>query len=221
MFARPKNLVTVAVITTCLIGITGCNTSTDPAESTAFTQSTQPTSATPSVQPKPSSTPKPTPTPVPASSNGPAKNWPVPKMPDVAKEKSEKGIVAFTKYWFDLVTYSDNTNDTAPIKAVTSRECHLCAKQIIDPVDYNKSVGAWRSGGDIQASMTMAKLINASGFGGFLLQREEITAYLASGKVQASVPKTKKPMVGTLYLQFENGWQVIDLEFIQTGTNSK
>lgn len=69
--------------------------------------------------------------------------------------------------------------------------------------------------------MTMSKVIKNDGFGGFLLDREEITAYLASGKVQASVPKTQTPLVGTLYLQYADGWKVIDLEFIEAGATSK
>ena len=32
-------------------------------------------------------------------------------MPEAAKEKSEAGIAAFTEYWFDLVEYTDATNE--------------------------------------------------------------------------------------------------------------
>ena len=41
-------------------------------------------------------------------------------MPEAAKEKSEKGIVAFTKYWFDLLEYMYVTNDTRQMKKMTS-----------------------------------------------------------------------------------------------------
>ena len=219
MFVRLKNIFIAAIAGSILMGAVGCTPEAETAEPTGATQSESP--APTSAKPTPRPTPKPTPTPVPASSKGPAQNWPIPVMPAVAKEKSEAGIVAFTKYWFELVAYSDMTNDTKPIKAVTQRSCYLCAKQIIDPVDKNKALGAWRAGGEIVTSSTLAKLIGNDGLSGFSLQREEMTAYTSSGEIQGTFPKTVKPMVGTLYLVFENGWHVVDLQFVNTGSGTK
>ncbi|GAA1496646.1 hypothetical protein GCM10009628_16490 [Paeniglutamicibacter kerguelensis] len=141
-------------------------------------------------------------------------------MPEAAKERTEAGVAAFTEYWFELVSYSDATNDTKPLKSVTQRSCFLCAEQIVDPVDQNKAVGAWRAGGAIDVSITLSKAIGDDGVAGFALQREEIVAYISSGKVQGTFPKTSEPMVGTLYLVFKKGWQVVDLEFIEPGEKS-
>lgn len=219
MFVRLKNLAIAAIAGSIVVGAAGCTSEAETDEPTGATQSESP--APTSTKPTPSPTPKPTPTPVPASSKGPAQNWPVPVMPAVAKEKSEAGIVAFTEYWFELVAYSDMTNDTKPIKSVTQRSCYLCAEQIIDPVEQNKAVGAWRAGGAIDVAMTMAKVIRNDGIAGFSLHREEIVAYLSSGQVQGILQKTEKPMAGTLYLLYQDGWQVVDLDFISTEKKSE
>ena len=217
MFSKSRNLIFAAVAGIFLIGSTGCTSAADPTEPPATTQIES--SAQTSVKPSP--VPKPTPTPVPASSKGPAQNWPVPKMPEAAKKKTEAGIVAFTAYWFELVEYSDITNDTVPIKSVTGRSCYLCAKQIIDPVDQNKATGAWRTGGAIETSSTLAKLIGNDGVSGFSVDRKEMTGFTSSGNVQGVFPATVKPMVGTLYVFFENGWQVVDIQFLDTSGGSK
>ena len=214
MFARTKNLVTVAAITTCLVSVTGCTNSTDPAESTASVQSTRPSSTTPSVKPTPSPTPKPTPTPVPASSSGPAKNWPVPQMPDVAKEKSEAGIVAFTKYYFELAEYTINTNQSAPLRKMTLQTCTVCGESFIDIADNNKKAGAWFVGAPFNPIITKAVLSQKNGVVALVTQQGEMTAYMSDGTLQGVFPASQKPDPATMLLTWDEGWKVESLEYL-------
>lgn len=217
MFVRLKNIFIAAIAGSILMGAAGCTPEAETAEPTGATQS-EPSAPT-SAKPTPSPTPKPTPTPVPASSKGPAQNWPVPVMPAVAKEKSEAGIVAFTKYWFELVDFSVWTNNTKPIKAVTERSCVLCAEQIIDPTDRNHEYGGWHAGGKSTVAVNMAVIRDDVGITGFSMNRDELEMYLPSGKLTGTIPATKKPLAGTLYLKYDKTWSVSRIEFIDPDGN--
>lgn len=210
MFARSKNLIFASVAGVFLIGATGCTSVADPAEPTATTQiaSPAPTNA------KPSPVPKPTPTPVPASAKGPAQNWPVPKMPEAAKEQTKAGIKAFTVFYFELVDYTLLTYDTKPIKKVTEHSCYLCAKQVIDPADVNQKLGGWHVGGTTTLTVNFAKKIQTAGVSGFTFKREKTEVYRPDKALQGTIPAITRPVAGTLHLIFSNGWRVVDVEFV-------
>ena len=56
---------------------------------------------------------------VPATPTSPAKNVPVPELPEAAKEKTPEGAVAFTEFYVELMNYTSTTNDVKPILDVT------------------------------------------------------------------------------------------------------
>ncbi|MFJ6416769.1 DUF6318 family protein [Paeniglutamicibacter sp. NPDC091659] len=215
MIGKTKSVIVALCAGAFVMGTAGCTASADPAGPS----SSPPAASTSAPSASPIPTAKPTPKPIPASSKGPAQNWPVPKMPEAAKEKSEEGIVAFTKYWFELVDFSVWTNDTKPIKAVTERSCIVCAEQIIDPTDRNHEYGGWHAGGKTTVAVNMAVLRDGVGIVGFSMKRDELEMYLPSGKLTGTVPETEKPLPGTLYLTYDKNWSVSRIEFIDPGGN--
>lgn len=138
----------------------------------------------------------------------------MPKMPAAAKKNSKDGIVAFTKHYFALVDYSVLTYETKPLKAVTERTCYLCAKQIIDPADGNRGHGGWHVGGKTDVTVTFARNTKGSSISGFTFLREKTWVYLANGKLQSTIPAITAPRAGTFNLIFDNGWSVVDVEFV-------
>ncbi|MFF5793153.1 DUF6318 family protein [Paeniglutamicibacter sp. NPDC012692] len=210
MIGKTKSVIIALCAGAFVMGTAGCTASAGPAE-----PSSSPPTASIST-PSTSSTPtaKPTPKPVPASSKGPAQNWPVPKMPEAAKKKSEEGIVAFTKYYFELVDYTVLTYDTKPIKSVTEHSCYLCAKQLIDPGDRNRGKGSWHVGGKTTLKVNFAKEVDSGGVSGFTFLRDKTLIYLPSGELQGKIPALTNPAAGTLQMIFADGWKVADVEFI-------
>ncbi|MDQ0095438.1 DUF6318 family protein [Paeniglutamicibacter psychrophenolicus] len=219
MFAKSKKVMLIFCSGALVLTAAGCGGNAEPVEPTG--KSPAPTATASSSPPtsSPSPTAKPTPTPVPASSKGPAKNWPVPQMPEAAKENSEEGIAAFTKYYFELVDYTVLTYDTKPIKSVTEHSCKLCGEQLIDPADSNAGQGGWQVGGETELRVNFTKLVEGSAFAGFTFHRTKTTIYLAEGEVQGEVPATKTPVAGTLHLVYapSRKWKVVDIEFIDAG----
>lgn len=110
----PKLVVMVSII----FVLAGCSSgaSSSPTEGGATTEQTaSPTrSSEQSAAPDTSSDPRRY---EPSSAEGPAKNVPIPKMPAAAKEKSTDGASAFAEYYFELINYSIETNDSEPLKS--------------------------------------------------------------------------------------------------------
>lgn len=152
------------------------------------------------------------PTPVAASSEGPAKNWPVPKMPENAKEKTPEGLKAFSEYYFDLMSYTIVTNDPDPMKKVTSRTCKPCAEGYIDAAALNAANDTWAMGGDFEARITRVQLNSKkSGIANFSYTQEKTTVFNSDGSVYGTLEATGEPILGSLTVAFESGWKVTDL----------
>lgn len=209
MIGRTKSVILTVCAGALVLGASGCTASADPLPSAS-----PPTASASQPSQSATASAKPTPTPVPASSKGPAQNWPVPKMPEAAKEKSEKGIVAFTEYWFDLLEYMYVTNDTRQIKKVTNPECELCARKFIDPADgLNKNL-AWSVGGQIDVEVTLAVMQGLSGAANFRLEQKELVVYSKDGDYYGKMPGTTEPDLGALSLSYDKGWRVSDLRWL-------
>jgi hypothetical protein len=66
----------------------------------------------------------------PASSTAPAKNVPVPEMPEAVKEPTEDGADAAVEYWWRAIDYLKASGDSGPIKSVSKADCVLCQRQV-------------------------------------------------------------------------------------------
>lgn len=83
----------------------------------------------------------------PATAKGPARNVPVPEMPQEATKNTESGAAAFAEYYLDLINFVVETNDAGPIKPVTTRQCEYCGESLIDAAALGQKLGVWQVGG--------------------------------------------------------------------------
>ncbi|MDN5813691.1 MAG: DUF6318 family protein [Micrococcaceae bacterium] len=154
------------------------------------------------------------PTPIAASSDGPAKNWPVPKMPAAAKKHDLEGAAAFTEYYFDLIEYTSVTNESKPISKVSSPECQLCHASIIDPAISNKKSGGWNTGGAFKLSVSSAQKEGPNEvWVSFNYIQAGGLVYDPDKTVRTTLEKTPKPVVGSFFLGWDDGWRVNSVEF--------
>ncbi|MBX7445753.1 MULTISPECIES: DUF6318 family protein [unclassified Arthrobacter] len=107
--------------------------------------------ATEAATPSASATPTPTPSAAykPADASGPAQNVPVPVLPEVAKTETKEGAEAFTKYWYETLSYAYETGNSRKLENVSGPGCVFC-KGLKDGIDEAWSEGRWISGGTIQ-----------------------------------------------------------------------
>ena len=190
----------------------GCVGNADPvpSQTSQATPTSSASSSSPVVTPTP--TAKPTPTPIPGSSKGPAQNWPVPKMPDAAKEKSVEGLKAFVPYYYDLLAYTLNTDDSKPVRKVTHPDCEVCFEEFIKTADGNKAAGSWITGAEFTPQVTRAIIDGKSGVVLFVLDQSEILLYASDGTQYASFEASTKPQPGSMVLLFDKGWKVQSIE---------
>lgn len=101
---------------------------------------------------KPSASPSPKGPYKPATPKRPAQNVPVPgPLPEVAKEESKAGQVAFIEHWFKEFNYGLETNKLRPeFWEMTSKSCKYC-RTVQNALNFMKKQKSWAIGGDLTA----------------------------------------------------------------------
>ncbi|WP_281281556.1 DUF6318 family protein [Sinomonas susongensis] len=122
----------------CLLALTACGAPADAGRSSPA--SPAPTSAGVSAPPTTPDTQA-----TPASSRGPARNVPLPVLPEAAKQNTREGFEAFTQYWFDAITYAFETGDTTLLRSLSSEGCKMCDSYLTSVMALHGENG-WRLG---------------------------------------------------------------------------
>ena len=135
-------------------------------------------------------------------------------MPEAAKNNSEAGIKAFALYYYDLVEYTIQTNDTEPIKKVTMKSCLACGESFIDPFDNNEKAGSWLVGSPFNMKVTKTILQPKNGIALFTTKQGEMVAYMSDGTRQGAFPASSEPNPATMLLAWDKGWKVEQLEYL-------
>ncbi len=135
-------------------------------------------------------------------------------MPEAAKKKTESGIKAFAEYYYELVEYTIQTNDTKLIKKVTKRTCIECASGFIDPFDNNKKAGSWLAGADFEITVTRSILQPRNGVVLYTSSQSEMVAYMSDGTRQGVFLASDEPSPATMLLSWDDGWSVETLEYL-------
>lgn len=157
------------------------------------------------------------PTPVAASSDGPAKNWPVPKMPAEASKKTLEGAASFSEYYFEVIEYTSVTTETKPVKQATMPTCKVCQDDIIAPSIQNEKNHAWNSGGAYHSTITAAKFAEAGGaLVSFKYDQDKRYVHDSDGEATTIYGKTKKPVYGTFSLAWDEGWKVQSINIVES-----
>lgn len=215
-----KALSGFAVGAAIAITLSACSPS-DGAENKS-PSGTTPSSSSASPSPAGSAAASPTtksasPTPVAASSDGPAKNWPVPKMPAAAKKHDLEGAAAFSKYYFELIEYTSITTKTSPISRVSLSTCTACQENLIVPSDLNRKNKTWNSGGAYSPTITAAQNSKAGHTTvAFKYEQDKRVVYDSKGKINAVYDPTVEPVYGTFRLVWKAGWKMQSIDIIES-----
>ncbi|BBE23209.1 hypothetical protein MN0502_20920 [Arthrobacter sp. MN05-02] len=190
--------------------LTGCQGDGDPSAR----QTTSP--ASPSAAPTtgaPTATASATPEPSPASSAGPAANIPVPVKPALADENSKEGLEAFTKYWFEVLSYSYVTNDWTLFDKETDPGCRTCAS-IRSSVVELYGQGRWVRGAEVEVISfdTAFELTTSGSITAYVKnQQSKIEYFEADGSVIRTVPQQDPPAFDVVNALYDEGsWLLLD-----------
>lgn len=184
-----------------LLALTACQGPSSPAPS--------PSPSTSSASPTPDAS-KPTP----ASSTGPARNIPVPELPEAAKANTKAGFEAFARHWTALMSYAYETGDLKPVRSLSGPVCSSCITIGRDAENIN-SKGQWAVGGKIAVTTFSTDFVpnidgSVSAFVGF--QQAKTMVYSAEGKLVQTIPANEPPAPLEMIAKFEKGaWKALDL----------
>jgi hypothetical protein len=172
----------------------------------------------PSVSASVTATPTPTPTAVykPADAKGKAENVPVPVLPEAAKANSKEGLEAFTRYWYQALSYAYETGDTTIWSATTSANCTFCTR-LRQGVESAYAKGRWVVGGKMSTPSVAGTFTPETPSQQVKIQsiQDQIDYYDADGSVgQPATPSSNTASV--MIAVFESGsWKVSDLGLIR------
>lgn len=203
----------ISVLAASVLMLSGCSNGDGPNNG-----SSDGTTPAASATATPSATPTPTPKPVykPADAKGKAQNVPVPVKPALADKNTKEGLEAFTKYWFQALSYSYETGDTALMESVSGPDCRFC-NGLRDNVKNAWQGQRWIVGGKIQTPSVKpifrpdAKSQQAT----IQVIQQEIAIYTAKGTLYQAVTKASNRASQAVARFDSTGWTVIDLGLIR------
>ncbi len=204
---RPSGLLVALILGGALV-LTGCQGGGDPV-----TEPTS-TSAAPTVTPTPTTTP--TATYKPADASGKAQNVPVPVKPALADENSKEGLEAFTKYWFELLSYGYETGETAEIRTLSSSNCVVCVG-LHDVIDQMWEEGRWLSGATISTPSVEAHFDPAGSTQEVTLQviQQEMRIHSADGSLYQDPTPLQNNGSQLVAAFIDSRWQVDEMGLIR------
>jgi len=184
-----------------LLALTACQGSSIPSPSPSPTVSSE--------SPAPDAS-KPTP----ASSTGPARNIPVPKLPEAATANTKAGFEAFAKYWMSLTSYAYETGDTKPAAKIQGPLCSTC-NAVVNDVRAINSKGHWSEGG--KSTLTLFEtdfepMADGAVSAWVTYHQDELIVYGAPAKPIQTIAANDSVAPIEMIAKFESGaWKVVEL----------
>lgn len=188
--------VLACLVATCLT-LSACSSATGDAARSETPSPASPASAPPGPDPRPTA----------ASSNGPARNAPMPELPEAAKTNTKEGFAAFTQYWFDTITYGIETADSGPLRAASAAGCKMCGSYLTSIEEVANS-GGWREAPRWTVSEFSSDFVkDASGRmeGVFILDESASVVYSAQGVIERRRKAGRLPGAQAIHAVFVGG----------------
>lgn len=173
----PRRSAAVSAAAALVLLLAGCSgggdeepSSSAPASEASSTSSPDVVSGSPSDSTAPS--PAETGSYEPATAEGPAKNVPVPEMPEAVKEPTEEGLEATLEYWWEAEFYAKSTGDIAPLAAVSAEDCRSCAA-VMEDWEWVYGEGGWAVSTPAVLDISVAEIGSDASTGTHLFSAKE------------------------------------------------
>ena len=200
--ARPRaRLAASALLAAAALALTACGG--DAEGQPDPTASPAPSAAAETPTPTPEATPKYKP----ASADGPAENVPLPKMPVTAKEKSEKGLKEFVKFWYATLSYAYETGDMGPLESVSGSGCKGCLR-VKETISEWHAGGKWIAGGELSVTGSVIKTFEPSSNGAYQVlnqvDQQKLEFYSKAGSPEHAIKK-EIGIIDVMDAEFKDG----------------
>ncbi len=85
--------------------------------------------------------------PDPTGSTSPKPSATPPPLPEAATQETPDGAASFVDHYLEVLTYSAQTGDTEPLRAISNPDCDGCSSYA-DRFEQRHDAGGWRTGGE-------------------------------------------------------------------------
>jgi hypothetical protein len=218
-FSERLRLSVFSAVAVSVLALTGCSGGGDPqAGLTASVVASPAQSTAGSASATPSATPTPKPTPVykPADAKGRAQNVPVPVKPPLADKNTKEGLEAFTKYWYQALSYAYETGDTSLVQSLSGPNCRFCSG-LAEGLESAWEGTQWVAGGKIETPSVKGKYTRGAKTQQATVQviQTEIAIYEFPGKLLQAVTKETNTASQAVASFDSSGWSIVDLGLIR------
>ncbi|MDF1703383.1 MAG: DUF6318 family protein [Aeromicrobium sp.] len=145
--------------------------------------------------------------PDPSGSETPEPSATPPPLPEAATQETAEGAASFVDHYLDVMNYASLTGDTAPLKALSEKDCGGC-QDYVEHYENRATAGGTVRGGEFSAGE-----ISVAPYGTDLSLQTELT--IAAGSVTETAESVEEEFaasseVVTLIARFGNGsWRVV------------
>ncbi|WP_313815641.1 DUF6318 family protein [Citricoccus sp.] len=150
----------------------------------------------------------------PATETSPAKNVPVPELPEAAREPTQEGLEATVEYWWETEYYLKATGEVDPMEEVSTADCKLC-QSLSNRWSEAYELGGWAENEPAEVQVQFTKIDNGGlgGTGAMLVSEAPGQMYMPDGEAAASGDgSTNRPWVfSALFDESTGNWRLESL----------
>lgn len=135
---------------------------------------------------------------------------PTPVLPDTVRDRDRSGAEAATRYFFEALSYAEQTGDPKPVRAVSTRDCGGCARVLASIRDAYAGGGSVRGGWYTVRETTGAEYSAAIPLLDVVFDRDALSIVGTGGATMQTVPAVTF-QAARVRLAFAGKWRVAEI----------
>jgi len=137
-------------------------------------------------------------------------------MPEEAKIESKEGLIAFARYWYELVNYGYETGDVAPLRAVSGPDCAVC-NGLYSTISKGYENDDWFAGARVEIESVGSDYVLVEGaYQALIMFRQDPIEAFGPGGTHYGTTGEGKPFVQLMEARYASGgWTAHDVITIQ------
>ncbi|WP_236807285.1 DUF6318 family protein [Arthrobacter sp. FW305-BF8] len=140
----------------------------------------------------------------------------MPVKPALADKNTKEGLEAFTKYWYQTLSYAYETGNTSLLLSLSGPSCRFCSG-LAEGLKAAWEGTQWVAGGKIDTPSIKGKYVPRAKSQQATVQviQTEIAIYKAPGKLLQTVTKETNTASQAVVTFNAKGWSITDLGLIR------
>ena len=135
---------------------------------------------------------------------------PPPTLPSITRKWTRAGAKATTQYWFDALTYAQQSGDLRPVQDISADNCRACTQLFTSIRNAFAGGGSVVGGGYTVREMTDEEFSSAVPLLNVVFDRDALSIVGTGGATMQTVPASAFGSA-RIRLDFDNRWRVAEV----------